>query len=215
MINARRRQTGLAAVSARKFVSSLTGRRTMELTAWLVLPAILLVAAGCSGGSEKKPNQSTTVAQSDQGSDEEKDVAPPPVKRKLKQKAAQKPAEPEAPAASSNDVRKWKADDLSAALLRKDIQFLPAVMFYGMSKPNDAKRAQELDALLKKVGRLKDDPVPEVPLPAGVLAEVDTESLDTPAKPGAAAAPAATTDQKGGFRFRMGGRRFGPGGGGK
>ena len=144
--------------------------------------------------------------------------APPP---KRKQKAvAVKAAEPEAPAPSTTDVRKWTGGDLNAALLRKDVMFVAGVLFYSATKPNDPKRAEELDALVKKVARLKDDPVPEVPLPAGALAAVDADPLDdAPAKPGTTAA-AATPAAKGpggrmGGPFRMGGNRGNRGDGGK
>jgi len=182
--------------------------------AWLTLPAILFLAAGCGGG-DKKPKQSTTVAQTEQGQDEEKDAAPPPPVKK-KQKAVEKPAEPEPPAASTTDVKKWNVDDLNAALLRKDVQFVLGAVFYGLNKPNDAKRAEDLDSLVKKVGRWKDDPVPEVPIPAGALAEADSEPLDSAATPATAAdAPAAAASKRPGSPLRMGGLRPGRGEGGK
>jgi hypothetical protein len=183
--------------------------------AWLALPAILFLTTGCGGGTDKKPKQSTSVAQTEQGQDEEKDAAPPPPVKK-KAKAVEKPAEPAPLAASKADVKKWNLDDLNAALLRKDVQFVFGVMFYGMSKPNDAKRAEELDALVKKVARLKDDPVAEVPIPPGAFVDVDTdEPLDAAAKTGTtAAAPAATGPRPTGMPFR-GGLRRGRGDGGK
>jgi hypothetical protein len=194
--------------AAAYLVSPLSSaKQAMQIAAWLALPASLFLAAGCGGGSDKKPKQSTTVAQNEQGKDEETDAAPPPVKKKPK--AAQKPAAPEPPAASTTDVRKWNIDDLNAALARKDVQFVFGVLFFGMSKPNDAKRAQELDSLVQKVARLKDDPVPEVPIPAGAFAEADTEPLDAAAKTAttAAAPGAAAGPRRSGSPFRGGARR--------
>ena len=80
---------------------------------------------------------------------------------------------------------------------------------------DDAKRAEDLDSLVKKVARLTDDPVPEVPIPAGAFAEADTdEPLDTAAKPGTtAAASAAAASKRSGSPFRMGGARRGGDGG--
>jgi hypothetical protein len=101
-------------------------------------------------------------------------------------------------------------------LLRKDPQFATAVFVYSVSKPNDPKRAKELDSLAAKIGQWKDDPAPEVPIPPGAFVEADPEAADTPAKPGAAATPAANAPGRSGTSLRAAGGRFGRiGGGGK
>jgi hypothetical protein len=220
MMHAIQHRSGQSA-TARQTPSPLSAaRRTLWIAAWLSLPAIALLATGCGGGSDKKPKQSTATAQND-SQDEEKDApaaAPPP--RKKQKAVAAKPAEPEAPAASTTDVTKWKGDDLNAALLRKDVGFIGAVVYYSAAKPNDAKRAEELDSLAKKVARLKDDPVPEVPIPAGAFAAADPDPLDDTAKPGTTAAAAPAGKGPGGrmggpFRMGGGGRASRGGDGGK
>jgi hypothetical protein len=219
MMHAIRHRSGQSA-TARQTPTSLTAaRRTLWIAAWLSLPAIALLATGCGGGSDKKPKQSTAVAQNDSQDDEKDAPAPAPPPKKKQKAVAVKPAEPEVPAASTTDVRKWKGDDLNAALLRKDVMFVAGVLVYSAAKPNDAKRAEELNSLVQKVARLKDDPVPEVPIPAGAFAAVDPDPLDeTAANPGTTAG-AATSAAKGpgrmGGPFRMGGGRPGRGDGGK
>jgi hypothetical protein len=190
---------------------------TIQIVSWLALPAILSLAPGCSGSADKKPKASTAVAQSAPAQDaEETDAAPAqPPKKQPKKAVEKKPAEPELPAPSTADVTKWKADDLNAALVRKDVKFIMGAMFFGMKQMNSAKSAADLDGLLQKVAKLKDDPAPEVPIPAGLLAEADTdEPADAAAKHGApAAAAAAATPKRGGSPFRMGGMRRGGDGG--
>jgi len=217
MLQVIRHRIGQSAIAPKTASPLFATRQRLWVAAWLSLPAIALLAAGCGGGSDKKPKQSTAQAQND-SQDEEKDAPAPPPKKKQKAVAV-KVADPEAPAPSTTDVRRWKSEDLNAALIRKDVMFVAGVLFYSASKPNDAKRAEELDTLVKKVARLKDDPVPEVPIPAGALAAVDPDPLDdTPAKPGTTAA-AATPPAKapggrlgGPFRMGGGGPRRGDGG---
>ena len=99
-------------------------------------------------------------------------------------------------------------------MLRKDPLFATAVFVFSVSKPNDPKRAKDLDSLASKIGQWKDDPAPEVPIPAGALAEADTDAADAPAKPGAAAGT-ANGPARPGSSVRMGLGRFGRGNGGK
>ena len=219
MMHAIQHPSGQSA-SGRQTASPVSAaRRTVWGAAWLAVPALALFTAGCGGGTDKKPKQSTTVAQNESQDDEKDAPAPAPApKKKQKQKLFDtKPAEAEAPPPSTTDVRKWKGDDLNAALLRKDVMFVAGVLFYSATKPNDAKRAEELDSLVKKVARLKDDPVPEVPIPAGAFAALDVDPTeDGAAKPGTAAAatPAARPGGRMGGPFRMGGGRAGRAGDG-
>ena len=66
--------------------------------------------------------------------------------------------------------------------------FGPAVVFYSVAARNDAKRAEELDQLALKVGRMKDDSTIPLPFPPGAFAAADKQSATTTAQPGAAAA---------------------------
>jgi hypothetical protein len=181
--------------------SWLAVRRPLQMAAWLALPAVLFLAVGCGGGSSKKAKESTTVAAADSSQEEEKEApapAPPPAK---KAKVVAKPAEPELPGASTSDISKWEKPDLEAAFARKDSLFVPAVVLYAARGPNDPKRAEELDSLVHKVARMKDDIAVPLAFPAGAFAAVDTEAAETPAK----ANPAATTPaRKGAPTMRFG-----------
>jgi hypothetical protein len=182
----------------------LAVRRPLQMAAWLALPAVLFLAVGCGGGSSKKAKDSTAVAQADSSQEEEKEapaLAPPAKKAKV----VAKPAEPELPGASTSDLSKWEKRDLEAAFARKDILFVPAVVLYAARGPNDPKRAEELDSLVHKVARMKDDTAIPLAIPAGAFAAADTEAAETPAK----ANPAATTPAKKGLPMRFG--RFGGG----
>jgi hypothetical protein len=182
--------------------------RPLQMAAWLVLPAVLILAVGCGGGSSKKAKDTTTVAEADTSQEEEKEAPAPAPPPKKKFKIVEKAAEPEPSSASTSDFSKWEKPDLEAALTRKDILFTPAVVLYAARGPNDPKRADELDALVRKVARMKDDPSIPLAIPAGAYAAADTESPEAPAK----ANPAATAPaKKGRPAMRFGGR----GGGGK
>ena len=109
------------------------------------------------------------------------------------------------PAPSTNDITKWTAADLDAAFARKDLMFAPAVVFYSVANRDDAKRAEELDQLALKVGRMKDDSTIPLPFPPGAFTAAEKQSATTTAQPAAAAAkeePAAK-----GARFRFGKNR--------
>jgi hypothetical protein len=178
MMNPFRRHSPLVAI-----------RRPLQTAGWLALPAVLILAIGCGGGSSKKAKDSTTVAEADTSQEEEKEAPAPPLKKKANVVA--KAAEPEVVVASTSDVTKWEKPDLESALTRKDVLFAPAVVMYAARGPNDPKRGEELDALVRKVARMKDDPSILLAIPAGAFAAADTESAEAPAKANAAApAPA-------------------------
>ena len=183
--------------------SSVRSNRPVRLAAWLALPALVILAVGCGGGSSKKAKGSTAVAESEQAQEEAApaDALPSVVKKK---KAAAKPAEPTPPAPSTKDISKWQSADLDAALARKDVQFVPAVVLYGVRKPDDAKRADELDSLLRRVGRMKDDsPTIPLPLPAGAFADADNQTAAGQAGSApAGTAPALTPNLMRSFRRR-------------
>ena len=80
--------------------------------------------------------------------------------------------------------------DLDAALARKDLFFAPAVVLYGARSPNDAKRAGELDALLRRVARMKDDPTIPLPFPPGAFAAAANPAAGSSVQP-SGVAPAA------------------------
>jgi hypothetical protein len=214
MLNAFRRDCGPTAGPAADPTDSLPRRhrffssRGGRLATWLVLPTLLMPLAGCGSGSSKKAGDSTAVAQTDQAQEEEKEApAPAAPAPKKKQRAALIPAEPDLAAASSNDITKWKSADLDSAILRKDPLFVLAAVVYSANGPNDAKRAGELDALVRKVARLKDDATIPLALPSGVFASADVEAPAAPAKAAGtpAAAPGSPRPKKGGA-FRFGGK---------
>lgn len=149
---------------------SIRTRRVLFLAAWLFVPGLLTLAAGCGSGSAKKAKESTAGAETQPAQEEEKDAAaeaaPPAAKKKqgfvmIPPPKVQTPP----PAPSSNDITKWKAADLDAAFVRKDFMFAPAVVFYSVAARDDAKRAEELDQLALKVGRMKDDSTIPLPFP--------------------------------------------------
>jgi hypothetical protein len=210
MVHVIRQSNGQPATALQTASAVFAARQSFWVAGCFALGAFALLAAGCGGG-DKKPKQSTTVAQNDSPDEGEKDAAPAPPPKKKQKAAAVKAEEPEIPAASTKDVTKWDGNELKAALLRKDVMFVTGVAFFGAMRPNDVKRAEELDTLTKKVAALKDDPAPEIPIPAGAFAEADPDPLDTPAKPGttAGATSPAAAGGKGartGGPFRGGGR---------
>jgi hypothetical protein len=164
--------------------------RALRLAGWFVLPALLLLAAGCGGGSSKKQ-----IADSGQAQEEEKaapvaeEEAAPVVRKRGKLKVAEKPATPEPPVRSNKDVAKWDMADLNAALVRRDLLFLPAVVLFSARNPDDSKRAEDLDALLRRVAKLKDDPTIPLAMPSSAVAASGSPSAAAPAQP-AVAAPA-------------------------
>jgi hypothetical protein len=175
-----------AETSSRPDFSAGPTVRALRLGGWLILPAMLLLAVGCGGGSSKKQ-----VADSGQAQEENKDApaeeeAAPVVKKKVRIQVPAAPAVAEQPAPSKKDPTKWDMTDLNAALARKDLLFVPAVVMYSARNPTDEKRAAELDALVQRVAKLKDDP-PPIPLaiPSSAVAAVGS-----PAPAAAAAVPA-------------------------
>jgi hypothetical protein len=208
-----RRRGTTADMIRRPDSSSDRTRRRLRLTGWLVLPALLLLATGCGGGSGKKQNASAAVDNSEPAQEEEKaapaaeEEAAPVVKRKGKFKLAEKPATPEPPAPSNKkDVSKWDMTDLNAALARRDLWFAPAVVLFSARDPNDSKRAEDLDALVRRVAKLKDDPPPiPLALPPSTLAASGSPphaaAADTPAQPAPGAVPAMKRPK---FNFGIG-----------
>ncbi len=189
---------------------SIRTRRVLFLAAWLFVPGLLTLAVGCGGGSAKKAKESTAAAETQPAQEEEKDApaeAPPPAANKKQRFVMIPPAKVKAPppAPSTTDITKWKAADLDAAFARKDWMFGPAVVFYSVAARNDAKRAEELDQLALKVGRMKDDSTIPLPFPPGAFAAADKQSATTTAQPGAAAAKAEPAAK--GARFRFGKNR--------
>jgi len=164
--------------------------RRLRLAGWLVVPALLLLAAGCGGGSDKKQKAAAAVADSEPAQEEEKtapaaeEAAAPVVKRKVK-KVAEKPVTPEPPGPSTKDFTKWEVADLNGALARKDLRFVLAVVMFSARNPDDAKRAEELESLLSRVAKWKDDPAPiPLALPPGAFG-----AAGSPPHAAAAAAP--------------------------
>jgi hypothetical protein len=176
-------------------------KHTFRVAAWLVLAALLMPAIGCGGGSSKKAKESTTVADAEPAQEEEQ-VAPEPQHFvKKKPMAIGKAAAPQPPAPSTKDISKWTMADLDSALARKDLMFVPAVFLFSARGVEDAKRAEDLDALARRVGRMKDDaPVP-LPFPPGAFAAADKPAATSPGQPSAAAA--AVTPAKG-MTFKFG-----------
>ncbi len=86
--------------------------------------------------------------------------------------------------------------------LRKDLLFIPAVIAYSAGGAEDAKRAAELDDLVHKVGRMKDDPTIPLPLVGITNAAAAQSTGGSTAQPTPAVAPAVPAKP---FRFRMGG----------
>jgi len=166
---------------------------------WL-FSLLVLLASGC-GGSRSGPEE--TADKDEEEAEEKPAAAPPPKVAPAKQLAAAKAAAEEVPAPKSKNPTQWDYADLKGALARKDQQFPAGVFLYGAQRPGDPKRAEDLDALLRQVGKMKDDPVVGVPLPAGALgttaAPVASGALSLPA---AAAMPAPTAPIQGLFRRR-------------
>jgi hypothetical protein len=177
------------------FCSPIRGGRAFHLTVWLVCAGLVALTAGCGSGSAKK-NESTAGAANQSAQEEDKEAAEeapaPPIKKKHKQKPVEIAANAEPAAPSSKDIRKWKAADLDAAFVRKDLMFVPAVVVYSMSDRNDAKRAADLDQLVRKVARMKDDSKIPLPLPPGSFAAEN--------QPAAAKAAPAAKGLRFGFR---------------
>jgi hypothetical protein len=207
MTDAFRRQRGTAAAPSKRPGSSLLRTHCgLRLAAWFVLPALLLPAVGCGSGSAKKAKESAVVADAEPAAEEEKpaEVVAPVAKKK--RKGAEKPAaaQPAAkpPAASTNDISKWEVADLDAALARKDLLFVPAVVLYGVRNPGDAKRANELDSLVRQVARMKDDPTIPLAFPPNAFSAADKSAAGSSVKPGRANAAAPGK----GLRFKIGGK---------
>jgi hypothetical protein len=182
-------------------------KRGFHVAAWFACLAILLPLAGC--GSAKK-SKDAAVAQAEPAQEEAKEEgaaaeAPPPPAKKASKfkfiKAPEKAADSPPPAASTKDFMKWNTADLDAAIARKDLLFIPAVIAYSAGGAEDATRAAELDDLVHKVGRMKDDPTIPLPLPAGPHAAATQQAGAPTTEPSPAATPAAPTKP---FRFRMG-----------
>jgi hypothetical protein len=207
MTDAFRRPRGTTAAPSKRPGSSLLRPHCgLRLAAWFVLPALLLPAVGCA----KKPKESAVVADAEPAAEEEKpaEVVAPVAKKK--KKGAEKPAAAQPPAASTNDISKWEVADLDAALARKDLLFVPAVVLYGVRNPGDAKRANALDALVRQVARMKDDPTIPLALPPNAFGGANKSPAGSSATP-SVAKPAAKSGTKPltplkDMRFNIGGK---------
>ncbi|HUE17670.1 MAG TPA: hypothetical protein VMR25_26180 [Planctomycetaceae bacterium] len=204
MIVSRRDRDGVASTSLRPGSSLVRTKHTLRAAAWLVLAALLIPAVGCGGGSSKKAKESTTVADAEPAQDEEK-VAPELAQFvKKRPKLPEKAAAPQPPAASTKDITKWAMADLDSALARKDLMFVPAVFLFSARGTEDAKRAEDLDALARRVGRMKDDaPIP-LPFPPGAFAAADKAGKPAAASPGQPSAAAVAEPPAKGMQFKFG-----------
>jgi|SRR5579862_5560709 len=195
--HARRRLCGKRETNGRSRTGWMDRFRSSGLL-WL-FSLLVLVASGC-GGSSSGPDQ---AADKDDEEEEKPAAAPPPKVALAKQIAAAKAAPEEAPAPKSKNPAQWDYADLKGALARKDQQFPMGVVLFGAQRPGDSKRAEDLDALLRQVGKMKDDAVVGVPLPPGALATtaapVTSGAINLPA---AAAIPEPTAPIRGMFRRR-------------
>jgi len=152
------------------------------------LGAILLcISAGCGGGSTSGPQPPATTSASEVKSEEDANPAEAKAADLAKGKKWKigKPDEKASPPAPplKNDISKWAIADIDAALARNNLMFVPGLMVYSARRPDDSKRAAELEGLLRRVAKMKDDPNPSLALalPPGAF----------PAEGSGAAAPAA------------------------
>jgi hypothetical protein len=208
MIESRRDRDGVANASLRPGSSLVSTNHTLYAAAWLVLATLLIPAAGCGGSSSQKAKESGTVADAEPAQEEEK-VAPELAQFvKKKPKLPAKPAAPQPPAApSTKDITKWAMADLDSALARKDLMFVPAVVLFSAGGAEDAKRAEDLDALARRVGRMKDDATIPLPFPAGVFAAADKADKSAAASPAQPSAAAVAEPPAKGMQFKFGSKR--------
>jgi len=178
----------------------------LRLAAWFVLPALLLPAVGLR---QRLPQESEGIGRRCRcraGCGRREAGGSGRTGRQKEAKGAEKPAaaQPAAkpPAASTNDISKWEVADLDAALARKDLLFVPAVVLYGVRNPGDAKRANELDSLVRQVARMKDDPTIPLAFPPNAFSAADKSAAGSSVKPGRANAAAPGK----GLRFKIGGK---------
>jgi len=164
-------------------------RSAVRLAGWLTLPAALLLAVGCGGGSDKK-QKAVAVAESS-GDDDDKEApsqeAAPAPKKKAKVVVQAEEPEPAPPAV--HDINKWDLAQLNAALNRRDPQFAMAAILFSARDAADAKRAADLDSLLQKVAKIKDDASIPLALPPGAFTGGDKSPVAAPGAPGQAQPP--------------------------
>lgn len=202
--DARRRFGGKRETNGRSRIGWMERFRSSGLL-WL-FSLLVLVASGC-GGSSSGPDQAADKDDEEEA-EEKPAAAPAPKVAPAKQLAAAKAAPEESPAPKSKNPAQWDYADLKGALARKDLRFPMGVVLYGAQRPSDSKRAEDLDALLRQVGKMKDDAVVGVPLPPGALATtaapVTSGAINLPA---AAAMPAPTAPIQGMFGNRRRNRK--------
>jgi hypothetical protein len=162
--------------------------RRSALRRWRHVGALLaciamLMSAGCGGGDSGKKSQAANEGSGEQDAAAEQPAAPPMRAKKPAQPQPQAAAEAPLPA----DVTKWKMPDLKLALTRKDFQFFLGVIMYVAKAPEDRKRVADLNELLQQIGRMKDDPQVNLPLPPGTF----------PATPGVGGTQPATAGGSG------------------
>jgi hypothetical protein len=139
---------------------------------WMLIALVTLTSGGCSKSSKPKA-ETTPVA----ASEEEKPEAPAPPKVEKKPVAAKAPV-PQGP----KDPTKWKLADLKAGLSDRDINFVPAVVFFSIQSPNGPERAKELRGLLESVGQMKDDATVPLPIPGSPVISAAAAAAPVPAK---------------------------------
>ncbi len=204
MIVSRRDRDGVAGTLLRPGSSWIRTKHTLRAAAWLAFAALLIPAVGCGGGSSKKGTESTTVADAEPAQEEEK-VAPELAQFvKKKHKLPEKAAAPQPPAPSSKDITKWAMADLDSALARKDPKFVQAVFLFSARGAEDAKRAEDLDALARRVGRMKDDATIPLPFPPGAFAAADKADKSAAASPGQPSAAAVAEPPAKKLQFNFG-----------
>jgi len=183
----------------------------LPATALTLGAALILSAAGC--GKVDKPRQTAEeAAQAEKKAEAAAAPVEPPKPEKKKEEP--KPAPVVEVRHVPADPTKWVLADLQAGLTNHDIRFVPAVVFFSLQHANDANKATELKALLETAGKMKDDPNPQVPLPAAPVATTAAPSSATtpgtiPILPLPGSTPGKPSGPAGGRRARRMGGAYG------
>lgn len=157
---------------------------------------IALSLLGCAEEAEKKV--SPREAEMAEAAKKKAEPAPAPAESDKKNKIVEQAAAPPAGRPRPKDLSKWELADLKASLTKKELPFAMAAVLYSAQKAGDAKRAADLDDLLRQAGKMADDPTISLPLVAAGSAPVKPST--TPgARPFAPAAAPAMNGPK--FRF--------------
>jgi hypothetical protein len=187
-------------VAAPRFhVAHRHGFRTVAMICLAAVVAAL--ALGCGNGSSKPQVSEAKNRADSEPADPPQEEAPAPKPVAKKFKVAPKSAEPDLAPLPSKDPRQWKIADLQRAISRKDPMFSLAAFMYG-SKPNDSKRAGELDALLGQIAKMSDDANITVPIAASSAPTPGGAGPTSPFMP-----PAATPSGDQGSNRKVGGRK--------